>query len=209
MTRLEKNAVRWLIVLGITIAAVAVLYITTHDFWQATTGFALMAIIWIVRNIKNSGNKDLDKRNNEWKKSKNKFFFSVISAVAVLVFVEWTLSHFFQSNEMAVWTSKIFPVVWIIMCIFFLGWKYKMSKKGLSLFDEREEKVVKDSMLVAFRTFWELLIIFNIMIGVIAFDKHIPGRLLITQTLLVVWISLCVFNVAVLLKERKIGYENS
>ena len=213
MTRLEKDAVKQLIILGTALAAVVIIYFITHNLWVSTSGLAITGILGFMGPSKGSSNKEPRLEGKELDQPKKAILIVVIAMISLLCFVQWKLFHLFYSDEIFVRVIAAIPTVWMIILLLFLVWNHKkyFIKKTASIpkYDEREQLVLKSSMLIAFRVFWVVFVLFNITAGMVMRNKQIPGELLCVQVFVAMWIYLCAINISVFWQERRIGKENN
>ena len=213
MTRLEKDATKRLIIIGAALAAVAILYFITHNLWVSTSGLAITGILGFMERSRNLSNKEPHLEGKELDQPKKAILFVVIAMISLLSFVQWQLFHLFYNDEIFVRIIAAMPTVWIIILLIFLVWKQKkyFIKKTAFIpkYDEREQKVLKSSMLTAFRVFWVVFVLFNITAGMVMRNKQIPGKLLCVQVFVAMWVYLCALNISIFWQERRIGKEKA
>ena len=209
MTRLEKDATKRLIILGMTIGTVGIIYFFSRQFGPSLGGFGLMGLVAFVDGSRSSKCKEPKLESSDLKKIKIPTIISIILGFAFFGYILWQNAPSFSNNKIILWVSSI---VFSVICItFFLIIAIRKYKKVfvketviLPKYDEREDKVLKRTYTFALGILFGIFLLFNIIAGTRTFNKQIPGYILTLQTVIGTWLFLFILNISILWKERKL-----
>ena len=204
MTRLEKDAIKRLIILGAAFVVVAIIYYFSRDIGSSLCGFGLMGFLGFVRQSKGKG-PELDEE-----KVKKMEKWSIIPLIILFLFFSFQIKDIFmQFNKgLNLDFGAVFASFFLLIAILFLifrGKKVYINKTlKLPKYDERENNIIKNSSSIAFTVFWIIFIFASVSVGIFLPDKQISTYYLSMQGLIAWWIYAFAYNSAIIWQEQKL-----
>ncbi len=205
MTRLEKDAIKRLIILGAAFIAVSTVYFFSRQIYPSMAGFALMGLLGFVGRSKGEG-PELDEEKLEKTKK-----WLIIPIIFILIIFGFQYKNIFLQTDKSFDLNfgAIISAVLILICILFLILKRKkvFIKKTIKFpkYDEREVKTLKNACAVAFSVFWLIFVLASISVSMSIRDRQLPTDYLILQLFVSWWVYTCAYNIAILWQERKLN----
>ncbi len=204
MTRLEKDAIKRVIILSVAFMAVAIIYYFSRDLGSSLCGFGLMGFIGFVRQSKGKG-PELDEE-----KVKKMEKWSIITLIILFLFFIFQIKDIFmQFNKgLNLDFGGVFALIFLLIAILFLlfrGKKVYINKTlKLPKYDERENIIIKNSSSIAFTVFWIIFIFASVGVGIFLPNKQISTYYLSMQGLIAWWIYAFTYNISIFWQERKL-----
>ncbi len=211
MTRLEKDAIKRLIILGAAFAAAGIIYYFSRQLRPSLCGFGLMGLTGLVDGSRKFNCKEPKLESSDLKKIKLLSLITIVLFFAFFGFILWQNAPPLYNDKILIWI--VFSVICIGIFFIIAMQKYEniFVKKTVVLpkYDEREDKVLKKTYILSFGIFFGIFLLFNLIAGGKTFNRQIPGYILSLEAVVSAWLFLFILNIAILWQERKIGNESS
>ena len=213
MTRLQKDAVKGLVIMALALITVGVIYAFTRNPIVSLAGLAVMGLagfLDLFRSAEPGPVKEAEELAPPPRSTRGLVERVAIALFAAVISTFLAIAYTVIRRFSSVTCDWIVPVVMMAVIVCLLLWvrrRLSAMKRRVPKYDEREWLVLENARTAAFCAFWVLFILWSVSAGMLsnAGIWHLPGAVYTFQAFVAMWVFYTTSAISILWQEWRAG----
>ena len=210
MTRLQRDAVKTLVVAAVAAAAMGVLYAWTRNPVMSLLGLGIIGLAGFLDLFRSAEpGPVMDKQDVASRPRRSRWWMQFAWLLVVLCILEIVYVRAYAGKpgrEVLLWVPAAVLAISGSLSIW-VHWRTAGLRQRVPRYDERERLVLLHGGITAFGVFWMAFVLWGLVAGVLCESGawRLPGYMYLLQTLAGLWLFFVTYSLSVVWQEWRAG----
>ena len=206
MTRLQKDAMKDLLVVLAAALAVGIAYLLTHDLIHSLCWLGLLGFLGILAVFRTAEPGPVIESEEVLPYRIPRILIGVLAPTAIWAMLQGVFLIIYPATRWITWTPSL-VIGGLTLLRIWRSRKSTVRKYRVPKYDEREQIVQKNAARVSLAVFWLAFVLWGVAAGILSDYRvwRLPGSTYAFQVLVAMWVVQAVYSTSVLWQERRAG----